>query len=154
MPPNMTIECCPNVDSLTLYCDLGTDAISSSYCTAKSSPKRSTKISNSHAPITPNVKESTKRRSAEGDSKKANSSSPVPSNVLCNGHTSSNEKSEAMPEASSKPEDNEPILSESEDRFVMYPVRYAAAPTASYMQHASHSDSFHGHRSIQSCPRV
>ena len=124
----MTIECCPSVDSLSLSYDLGTEAVSSPCCDLKHSPKRSFESGNSHAPITPNVKEGGKRRSAEGHGTVANSSPPMPSSMQCNGHKSDHDSSEPLPEASSSPKEYEPILSESEDRFVMYPVRLVSLP--------------------------
>ena len=124
----MTIECCPSVESLSLSYDLGTEAVSSPYCDLKHSPKRSIESGNSHAPITPNVKEGGKRRLAEGHGTVANSSPPVPSSMQCNGHKNNHDSSESVPELSSSPKEYEPILSESEDRFVMYPVRFASSP--------------------------
>lgn len=126
----MTIECCPNVESLSLSHDSGTEVVSSPYCAAKHSPKRSLEYGNSHAPITPNVKEGGKRRSAEGHELEANSSSPAPFSVQGNGRKSNRDSPEAIPEASSRPKEYEPILTESEDRFVMYPVRSALSPRA------------------------
>ena len=126
--PNMTIECCPNVESLSLSYDLGTEAPSSPDCASKHSSKRSFESGNSHAPITPNVKEGGKRRSAEGHETDSHNSSPASSSVQGNGHKSQSNASELMPEASSGPKEYEPILSESEDRFVMYPVRCVPSP--------------------------
>ena len=125
--PNMTIECCPNVEGLSLSYDLGTEAVPSPYCAAKHSPKRSFESGNSYAPITPNVREGGRRRSAEGHETESDNSSPAPSSVQGNGHKSTHDTSEPMPEACSVPKEYEPILSETEDRFVMYPIRCASS---------------------------
>lgn len=134
---NMTIECCPNVGTLSLACDLGTEATCSPVKASQLSPHRTPDRCNSHAPITPNVKEGGKKLSAGGHVREADSSLPAPL-ANCNGHSSSNGRSESTPEASSEQVDDEPILSESEDRFVMYPVRSAAcANVLCVMYHVS-----------------
>ena len=122
---SMTIECCPNVETLSLACQLGTEATCSPVKASQLSPHRTADRCNSHAPITPNVKEGGKKLSAGGHVREADSSLPAPL-AHCNGHSSSNGRSESTPEASSEQVEDEPILSENEGRFVMYPVRSAA----------------------------
>ena len=159
---SMTIECCPNVETLSLACDLGTEATCSPVKASQLSPHRTPDRCISHAPITPNVKEGGKRLSAVGHLREAGSSLPAQT-AHCNGHSSSNGMSESTSEASSEQVQDEPILSESEDRFVMYPVRSAAfakvllSCTVSPLGHAQTSSAprmrqRHSFPPAESCP--
>ena len=121
----MTIECCHSLEARLLSCDLGSEMKSFSSAEAQHSPHRKTENRNCQAPITPDARECSRRPSVESDRSQADCSSP-PTAGSCDGSERSKAATQSMPEAAQKPdEEDELILSESEDRFVMYPVRCA-----------------------------
>ena len=121
----MTIECCPSLEARLLSCDLGSEMKSSSSAEAQHSPYRKTENRNCQAPITPDARECSRRPSLESDRGQADCSSPSTARS-CDGSERSLAATQSMPEPAQKPdEEDELILSESEDRFVMYPVRCA-----------------------------
>ena len=119
----MTIECCHSLEARLLSCDLGTERKSFSSAEAQYSPHRKTESRSCQAPITPDARECSRRPSVESERGQADCSSS-PTAHSCDGSERSIAATQTVPEAAQKPdEEDELILSESEDRFVMYPVR-------------------------------